>query len=60
MKVWELDSKANDVTRSKMLTKSATFHQNNARCHHIKSKQKFLPVSDADTLLILKTSTSVS
>jgi len=41
MKVWELDSKANDVTRSKMLTKSATFHQINVWCHQIKSKQKF-------------------
>jgi hypothetical protein len=41
MKVWKRDGKANDVTRSKTLTMSATLHQNNVWCHKIKSKQKF-------------------
>jgi hypothetical protein len=44
MKMLELDGKANDVTRSKTLTMSATFQQNDACYHEIKSKQKFCTV----------------
>jgi hypothetical protein len=54
MKVWELDGKANDVTRSKTLTISATFHKSNARVTKLKVSRNFVPVLDADTLLILQ------
>lgn len=49
-----LACKANDVTRSRTLTMSATFRQNNAWCHKIKSKQKFC------TLLVCRPAVNIT